>query len=255
VVFHVAGEVAMCEPSRLEVNVTGTRAIIEAAASAGVPRVVFTSSAATIGEARGEVGTEATPHPGKYLSAYARSKHEAESLAFAGGRRLGVEVVSVNPSSVQGPGRTHGSARIFIAYLQGRLRWAVKTRLPLVFINDAVEAHVLAAERGAPGERYLISGWNPTVREAVGVLAAVGGVDHRVRYLPWWVLAAGAATVERLWRIAGKVPPYCLAMAREVRHGHRFDGSRAERDLDLVYTPPEEWLAETVEWYRAQGVF
>ena len=253
-VFHVAGRVAMCEPSRLEVNVAGTRAIIEAAASAGVPRFVFTSSAATIGEARGEVGTEATPHPGKYLSPYARSKHEAELLAFAGGRRLGVEVVSVNPSSVQGPGRTHGSARIFIGYLQGRLRWAVKTRLPLVSIEDAVEAHVLAAERGRPGERYLISGWNPTVQEAVDLLAAVGGVEHRVRYLPWWLFTAGAAMVEGLWRLAGKLPPYCRAMAREVRHGHRLDGSKAERDLGLVYTPPEKWLAETVEWYRAQGV-
>lgn len=253
-VFHVAGEVAMCEPSRLEVNVSGTRAVMEAAASVGVARVVFTSSAATIGEGRGEVGTEATPHPGVYLSAYARSKHEAELLAFAEGRRLGIEVVSVNPSSVQGPGRIHGSARIFIGYLQGRLRWAVRTRLPLVFIDDAAAAHVLAGERGAPGERYLISGWNPTVAEAVELLAAVGGVEHRVRYLPWWALTAGATTVEGLWRLARKVPPYCRAMAREVRHGHRFDGSRAERDLGLAYTSPEEWLAETVKWYRAQGV-
>lgn len=253
-VFHVAGEVAMCGPSRLGVNVAGTHAVMEAASSARVRRVVFTSSAATIGEGRGKVGSEETRHPGRYLSAYARSKHEAELLAFSEGRRLGVEVVAVNPSSVQGPGRTHGSARIFIGYLQGRLRWAVRTRLPLVYIDDAAAAHALAAVRGRAGERYLISGWHPTVEEAVDLLADVGAVEHRVRYLPWWLLMAGATTIEALWRLVGKEPPYCRAMAREVRHGHVFDGSKAERDLGLVYTPPETWLAETVEWYRAQGV-
>jgi len=244
----------MCDPSRMAVNVAGTAAIMGAAAKARVPRVVFTSSAATIGEARGEVGTERTRHTGEFLSAYARSKHEAEVLAFSEGSRLGIEVVSVNPSSVQGPGRTHGSARIFIGYLQGRLRWAVRTRLPLVYIDDAAAAHALAATRGRPGERYLISGWHPTVEEAIELLAEVGGVDNRVRYLPWWMLTAGAAAVETLWRLVGRVPPYCRAMAREVRHGHQFDGSKAERDLGLVYTPPETWLAETVGWYRAEGV-
>ncbi|HSM02155.1 MAG TPA: NAD-dependent epimerase/dehydratase family protein [Acidimicrobiia bacterium] len=254
VVFHVAGKVSMCDPGQLAVNLAGTRTVMEAAGRAGVPRVVFTSSAATIGEARGEVGTESTPHPGRYLSAYARSKHEAEQLAFSEGRRLGIEVVSVNPSSVQGPGRTHGSARIFIGYLQGRLRWAVKTRLPLVSIDDAAAAHVLAATRGEPGERYLISGWHPTVEEAIALLGEIGAVEHPVRYLPWWALATGATAVEGLWRLVGKEPPYCRAMAREVRHGHVFDTTKSERELGLAYTPPREWLAETVEWYRAQGV-
>lgn len=253
-VFHVAGKVSMCDPGKLAVNLAGTRTVMEAAARAAVPRVVFTSSAATIGEGRGEVGTEATPHPGSYLSAYARSKHDAEILAFSEGRRLGIDVVSVNPSSVQGPGRTHGSARIFIGYLQGGLRWAVRTHLPLVFIDDAAAAHARAAEQGSPGERYLVSGWHPTVDEAIALLGKVGAVAHRVRYLPWWALAAGATAVEGLWRLVGKEPPYCRAMAREVHHGHVFDASKVERELGLTYTPPEEWLAETVRWYREQGV-
>jgi len=254
VVFHVAGKVSMCDPGQLAVNLAGTRTVMEAAGNAGVPRVIFTSSAATIGEARGEVGTESTPHPGRYLSAYARSKHEAEQLAFSEGLRLGVEVVSVNPSSVQGPGRTHGSARIFIGYLRGKLGWAVRTRLPLVSIDDAAAAHALAATKGKPGERYLISGWHPTVEEAIALLGEIGAVEHRVRYLPWWALAAGATAVEGLWRLVGREPPYCRAMAREVHHGHVFDASKAERELGLTYTPPEEWLAETVRWYREQGV-
>ena len=253
--FHVAGEVAMCDRDRLEVNLTGTRTVVAAAGRAGVRRIVLTSSAATIGEAPGTIGSEATPPPRQWLSEYARSKHLAEQAAFADAARLGIELVAVNPSSVQGPGRTHGSARIFIGFLQGRLRWAVQTRMPLVFVDDAVEAHVLAATRGKPGERYLVNGWSPTVAEAVALLTRISGLERKVRYLPGWMFSAAAGGVEAAWRLVGKEPPLCRAMAREVRHGHVFDSSKAERDLGLKFTPPEEWLAETVQWYREQGVF
>ena len=253
-VFHVAGEVAMCDRRRLEVNVTGTRAVVAAAGRAGVRRIVFTSSAATIGERRGVVATEVTPHSGHDLSGYARSKRIAEETAFADAAELGVDLVSVNPSSVQGPGRTHGSARIFIGFLDGRLRWVVRTRMPLVFVDDAVAAHLLAETRGRPGERYLINGWSPTVAEAVATLGQVAGVDRRIRYLPSWMFTTAAAVVEFAWRAIGKEPPLCRAMAREVSHGHHFDGSKAERELGVRYTPPEEWLARTVEWYRETGV-
>ncbi len=252
--FHVAGEVAMCHRGRLEVNVAGTDRVIAAAARAGVRRVVFTSSAATIGEAKGEVGTEATPHPGRYLSDYARTKHEAEMRAFTDADAAGMDLVSVNPSSVQGPGRVTGSARIFIGYLQGRLRWAVRTRLPIVFADDVAEAHLLAESRGRAGERYLVNGWSPTVDEVVGVLAASAGVEHRVRYLPTWLLTTAATAVEAVWEFGGREPPLCRAMAREVAHGHLYDSSKIEGELGLRFTPPEEWLARTVAWYREQGL-
>ena len=253
-VFHVAGEVAMCDADRLRVNVDGTRAVIAAAARVGVKRIVFTSSAATIGEPAGTIATEATAHSGHYLSGYARSKHRAEQTAFADATRLGIDLVSVNPSSVQGPGRVHGSARIFIGFLNGKLRWAVRTRMPLVFIDDAVAAHRLAESRGKPGERYLINGWSPTVDEAIATLGRVAGVERRVRYLPAAMFSAAATLTELSFRLVGKEPPLCRAMAREVSHGHHFDGSKAERELGLRYTEPEEWLARTVEWYRSHGV-
>lgn len=252
--FHIAGEVAMCDRDRLEVNLAGTKRIVAAAARAGVRRVVFTSSAATIGEPPGEVGTESTPHSGHYLSSYARSKHEAERAALSDAAALGLDLVVVNPSSVQGPGRIHGSARIFIGFLRGKLRWAVRTRMPLVFVDDTVEAHVRAASVGRPGERYLVNGWSPTVAEAVAVLSRISGRERRVRYLPGWMFSAAAGAVETVWRVTEKEPPLCRAMAREVRHGHVFDSSKAERELGLRFTPPEMWLAKTVEWYRAEGV-
>lgn len=253
-VFHVAGEVAMCDRERLAVNLEGTRRVIAAAGRAGVGRIVFTSSAATIGEAHGAIGSEATPHPGVYLSDYARTKHHAETAAFADAAALGIDLVSVNPSSVQGPGRVHGSARIFIGFLSGRLRWAVRTRMPIVFVDDMVEAHLLAEQRGIPGERYLINGWSPTVAEAVALLGRIAGVDHRVRYLPPWLFMTAATLVEFAWKPLRKEPPLCRAMAREVAHGHVFDTTKSQRDLGLAYTPPEQWLARTITWYREQGV-
>jgi dihydroflavonol-4-reductase len=256
-VFHVAGLNAMClrRPLALErTNVAGTRKVIGAAAKAGVPRIVYTSSAATIGEQQGSVGTESTIHRGAYLTAYERSKHLAEVAAFEDANTAGVELVAVNPSSVQGPGRTGGTARILISFLRGRLRYAVDTRLSLVFIDDVVDAHVRAEKVGDAGERYLVSGWTATVAEAVAVMAVVTGSDRRVRYLSPRLLGAFAVATAAGYRLLRRDAPLCPEMVAALRHGHMYDGSRAESELGLRYTPPEEWLARTVEWYRAEGI-
>ena len=255
VVFHVAGLNATClrDPTRLDrTNVEGTRNVVAACAVAGVGRLVYTSSAAAIGQRSGSVGSEATTHCGHYLSRYERSKHLAEVAAFADAARLGVPLVAVNPSSVQGPGRTEGTARIFIAYLAGTLRFAVRARFSLVSIGDTVEAHLLAERVGVPGERYVVSGWTGTTVEAVALLRSVSGVSHRVRYLPGWAVSVAGAVMGAYGRVARREVPLCPEVARTLRHAHVFDGSRATRDLGLRYTPPEVWLAEAVRWYRQE---
>lgn len=257
VVYHAAGLNATClrDPDRLDrVNIEGTRGVIAASAAAGVERIVYTSSAAAIGAPPGVVGTEATPHRGWYLSRYERSKHLAEQMAFSEAERLGVPLVAVSPSSVQGPGRTGGTARIFIAYLRGRLQFATRSVFSLVAIDDTVSAHLLAERRGVAGERYLISGWTTTTQGAVATLTAVSGTARRVRYLPGWAVSAAAAVVGAVGRMSRRDLPLCPEVARTLRHDHAFDGRRAETDLGLGYTPPETWLAETVEWYRANGL-
>jgi dihydroflavonol-4-reductase len=257
VVFHVAGvnETCLADPAPMyRANVDGTVAVVRAAAAAGVERVVYTSSLAAIGERAGEVATEDTVHCGEYPTHYARSKHHAELAGFTEADRLGVDLVAVNPASVQGPGRTGGTARILIGFLSGRLRFAVDTTLSLVSIDDTARAHLLAAERGVPGERYLVSGAMLSVREAVATLGEIAGIDREVRYLPAWLVSAGATAVGGACRLAGVHPPACREMARVLRRGARCDGSRAERDLGLAYTPLEEWLGETIDWYRAEGL-
>jgi len=147
-VFHVAGVNTLCpdDPAHLlHVNVRGNETAVRAAARAGAGRFVLTSSAATLGEAQGTVGSETSPHRGWYLSTYERSKHEGELAALAAARRAGLDLVAVNPSSVQGPGRTHGTGRILIGYLNGRLRVFLDTDVSLLDIDDCVEGHLLAA--------------------------------------------------------------------------------------------------------------
>ncbi len=255
--YHVAGINTLCavDPAPLfHVNVGGAETVVRAAARARVGRVVLTSSAAALGEEHGAVGREDSPHRGSYLSTYERSKHDGEVAALAAARRAGVELVCVNPSSVQGPGRSGGTGRILIAYLNGRLRAFVDTCISLVDIRDCVEGHVLAAERGRPGERYVLSGASLTSREALEIISDLTGVADRVRILPPPVATAAAAAVEAGFRLVRRSPPVCREMVRTMLHGHRYDGSRAARELGLVYTPVRETFARTVEWAIAQGL-
>jgi dihydroflavonol-4-reductase len=247
----------MCpdDPAALiHVNVRGAEMAVRAAARAGVGRVVLTSSAAALGEPEGTVGSETSPHRGSYLSVYERSKHEGEVAAFAAARLAGVELVAVNPSSVQGPGRASGTGRILIAYLNGQLRAFVDTAISLVDIDDCVEAHVLAAERGVPGERYVISGATLAAREALELVTEISGVRREVRMLPPAVARVGGALVEGAFRVRGRTPPVCREMVRTLLHGHRYDGAKATRELGLAYTPVAETFRRTIEWARAEGL-
>ncbi len=255
--FNVAGVNTLCvdDPGpMLRANVEGPPAAIRAAARAGVPRVVHTSSAATIGEPPGAVGTEQTPHRGWFLSTYERSKTEGERAALEAARQAGVELVCVNPSSVQGPGRTGGTARFLLAFLDGRLKLFVPTTVSLVDIMDCTEGHLLAAEHGAPGERYLLNGMTLTITEALSLAGEVAGVEGKPRLLPRRAAITGAWAVERAFRLVGRQPPVCREMVRTLLHGHRYDGSRAERELGLRYADPRETLRRTVEWARGAGL-
>jgi dihydroflavonol-4-reductase len=254
--YNVAGVNTLCveDPRPMErMNVDGAAAAVRAAARAGVGRIVHTSSAATIGEAPGTVGTELTPHRGWYLSTYERTKTEGERAALAAAREVGQDLVLVNPSSVQGPGRAGGTGRFFLAFLDGRLKVFVPTVVSLVDIDDCVEGHVLACERGVAGERYLLNGMTLPIQQALALAADVAGVQHRPRMLPRGVATVAAAAVERAFKLAGRRPPVCREMVRTLLHGHRYDGSRAERELGLRYTDPRETIRKTVEWARAEG--
>ena len=255
--YHVAGVNSHCpaDPDMmLRVNVGGAATAVRAAARAGIRRMVYTSSAAALGERPGTVGTEDCAHRGSYLSVYDRSKHEGEQAVFAAAAETGVEVVAVNPSSVQGPPRTGGNGAIIIAYLNGKLPVFVETQVSVVDIQDCVEGHLLAAERGKSGRRYVLNGATLHSLEALEMVSELSGVRDRVRMVPPPVARMAAAIAEATYRMRGRTPSVCRARVRTILHGHRYDGSRATRELGLEYTPVADTFARTIEWAVSEGL-
>ncbi len=255
VVYHIAGSNEMClaDPSAMfEVNVEGSRNILRAAAAAGVTRMVFTSSATTIGEEQGSIGDESSPHRGRFLSNYERSKHEAERTVLA--EKTQVEVVVVNPSSVQGPGRESGTGKLFVELLNGKIPAVVDSRFSLVDIDDCARGHLLAEANGRPGQRYVLSGFTLSTAEAVQILEDLTGIELDLRTLPTRLVSGAAGLVEWWSRVLRRQPRFCREMARVMAFGHSYDGSRATRDLGLEYTPAGETLRRTIEWFVERGL-
>ncbi len=256
-VFHAAGYNAFClrDPTPMfEVNVRGSENVVRAAARAGVERVVYTSSAASLGERKGTVGSEGSPHRGSFLSAYERSKFEAERAVLAAAEETGADVVCVNPASVQGPGRATGSTRLLLDYLNGRLKAVVDSTLSLVDVDDCTTGHLLAAARGKPGDRYVLSGATLTVREGLALLSRISGIEQPMRTVPPWLAMALAATAEAVAWVRRDPPRICRELARTLTHGHAYDGTKATRELGLRYTPIEETLRRTIAWWEEQGL-
>ena len=256
-VFHAAGKNAFCvsDPSSLfAVNVIGSLNVVKAAASADVRRLVFTSSAATMGERRGTVGDEGSEHRGYFLSEYERSKYEAERVVLNTAREMGVDVVCVNPSSVQGPGRSGGTARFLVMYLRGKLRWLISTQLSIVDIDDCARGHLLAESNGKTGERYVLNSASLPIEDALDTVGRLTGNGSTARMLPGPLAGAAGAAVEIVFRALRKPPPVCRETVRTLRHGHTYDGSRAVRELGLEYTPVEVTLEKTIRWLRAEGL-
>lgn len=255
--FNVAGVNAFCvsDPTEMmRANVDGAVTVVRAAHRAGIPRLVHTSSAVTLGEARGVVADEWVPHRGWYLSRYEQSKTLGERAALAAAAELGQDLVCVNPSSVQGPGRAGGTGRFVIAFLDGRLKVFVDTWVSLVDIQDCVAGHLLAAAHGTSGERYLLNGIRMHITDLLALAADTAGITAAPRLLPRRLASVGAGAAELAFRARGRHPPVCREMVRTLLHGHRYDGSRAQRELGLRYTDPAQTLRRTVDWARAEGL-
>jgi dihydroflavonol-4-reductase len=253
-VYHAAGMNQLClpDPAPLyQVNVEGTRRLLRAAQRAGARRVVYTSSAATLGGDGRRAVDETSAAPGEFTSHYARSKFEAERVAM---EFDGIEVVTVNPSSVQGPGRVTGTARVFLDYLNGRLRFDLPSRFGICYTADCVNGHLLAESKGRAGERYVLNTATLTNTEAIDLIAVISGLTSRPRTVPLPLAMGVAACLEWVAHSRGRRPLLCREAVRTVGHPHVYDGSRAERELGLRYTPLREAMEATVRWYRQEGL-
>ncbi|HUO46543.1 MAG TPA: NAD-dependent epimerase/dehydratase family protein [Acidimicrobiia bacterium] len=255
IVYHLAGVNKVCDPRPDEmyrVNVDGTRNLIRACRAMGVRRMVYTSSAATLGEPAGAIGNEDTIHRGEFNSHYERSKYQAEQVMLREAADL--DFVMVNPSSVQGPGRSTGTGGLILDVINGKLPFLVDTRLSIVDVDDCARGHLLAAERGKRGGRYVLNSFSMGIREAVQLLQEVVGRKLQVRYLPGSLVMGAAAAASGPSRLLGRPAKVCPEMVRTLIHGHAYDGSKASRELGLVYTPPEVTVRRLVDWARKEGL-
>ncbi|MYD04133.1 MAG: NAD-dependent epimerase/dehydratase family protein [Acidimicrobiia bacterium] len=254
VVYHIAGLVSFCpaDPSALyRVNVEGTRNVVQAARRAGVRRVIHTSSVAALGEKPGTVGDETTTHSGHYTSHYARSKHQGEQIALAEAGDM--EVVVVNPASVQGAGRVVGSGGLLLQAVKGKLRLLVDSPISIVDAQDCAQGHIAAEQLGVPGERYVLSGFTISLREAWQLLGELTGKHYPVRFVPKPLLTL-LGPIGDLVGSRIRAFPICRETIGLMRYGVRYDGSRAERELGLEYRTARETFARALDSFRASGL-
>lgn len=241
-VYHCAADYRLWVPdpdAMYATNVDGTRHVLEAARRASVRRVVYTSTVGVFGALSGP---------------YKRSKHMAEQVALDAAKR-GEPIVIVNPTAPVGERdlKPTATGAIVVDFLRGKFVAYVDTGLNLVDVRDVAEGHVLAAERGRDGERYILGNRNMKLIEILRMLAELtGGRAPRLR-LPHWIPLI-AAHLSTAWaRLRGVEPAVALDAVRMARHRMFFDASRSVAELGLPQSPVEDALRRAVEWYRANG--
>ncbi|MYF04643.1 MAG: NAD-dependent epimerase/dehydratase family protein, partial [Holophagales bacterium] len=237
-------------------NVDGTRHLLAAAAEAGARRIVYTSSVGALGlEPGGRTATETTPVSiAAMIGHYKRSKYLAERAAVEAAA-AGAPVVIVNPSTPVGEldVKPTPTGRIIVDFLARRMPAYVDTGLNLIDVRDVAQGHLLAAEHGRVGEKYILGHRNVTLVEMLRMLADITGLRAPRLRLPHW-LPVGAAALATGWaRLAGGEPRVPLESARMAHHRMFFDAGRAVGELGLVQSPIREALGRAVRWFEENG--
>ncbi len=243
-------------------NVEGTRNVLEGAAAAGCQRIVYTSTVGCIGLPKAANGVvvptdEATPVSGTQMSNhYKRSKWQAEQVALELAAK-GLPVVIVNPSAPIGPRdvKPTPTGQVIVDFINRKMPAYLDTGLNWVHVRDVAIGHILAAEKGAVGERYILGNaeGNWTMRESLAALAELTGAPAPKFKVPYVVALAAAYFDEAISAVTGRAPKAPLAGVRMAKYKMFFNPAKAIRDLGMPQTPPRQAFAEAIEWFRANG--
>ena len=243
-------------------NIEGTRNVVEAAGGVGCKRIVYTSTVGCIGlpkTARGvsALADESTTVPESQLTNhYKRSKWQAEQVAAEFARR-GFPVIIVNPSAPIGPFdvKPTPTGRIIVDFLNRELPAYLDTGLNWVHVHDVAIGHILAAEKGRIGERYILGNTegNWTMHETLAVLEKITGVPAPKIKISYWGALAVAHVSEGIASFTGKQSRVPLAGVRMAKDKMWFNPAKAVRELGLPQTPPKQAFTEAVAWFRANG--
>jgi dihydroflavonol-4-reductase len=238
-----------------KINVEGTKSILIEALKEGVKKVVYTSSLAAIRQPKGEIAKEETEHKGDFESHYGRSKFLAEKEVLKIHREHGLPVVILNPGVVIGPGDLKTFGRTIIEFLNGKLKAILfeESIVPLVYIDDTVEGHILASERGKIGGKYILVGDNAKIGDIFNLIGKIAGVPlPQKRIFPSLIkLIAYISEIKSFF--TGKPPRLALDGIRAMEIGAAGSNRKAREELGLNFTPLEEALIRTIDWYRENG--
>ena len=255
-VFHIAADYRLWakDPRELyQSNVEGTRNLLTAAKKAGAQRIVYTSTVGCIGIPHDGIGDETTPVTLDDMSGdYKRSKFLAEQVAleFA---RAGLPVVIVNPTAPIGDHdfKPTPTGKIVLDFLRGEMPAFIDTGLNVVNVRDAAEGHLLAAEKGRPGERYILGSENLTLAEILQRIAKIAGRRAPTLRLPYPVAYCAGACSTAWAGITGKPPRVPLDAVRMARKKMWVSHEKARRELGFDPGPAGQALALAVEWFNA----
>lgn len=264
--FHVAASYHLWLPDyapMYRANVDGTRAVIEEARAAGCSRIVYTSTVGCIGLPKAGPDGQVVPthedtpvDEGQMSNHYKISKWRAEVVARECAA-AGAPVVIVNPSAPIGPrdAKPTPTGQVIVDFLNRALPAYMDTGLNYVHVNDVVEGHILAAERGRIGERYILghAEGNWSMAEMLRVLGEISGLSAPTFRAPYALAWVGAAANELLARWTGIPPKAPLGGVRMARYKMFFDPAKAIRELGLPQTAPRQALADAVGWFRTNG--
>jgi dihydroflavonol-4-reductase len=257
-VFHVAADYRLWAKDQSELyrsNVEGTRNLLAAAREAGVEKVVYTSTVGCIGIPRDRPGSEDVEvHLEEMAGAYKRSKFQAEQVAleFAG---AGFPVVIVNPTAPIGDHdfKPTPTGKIVVDYLKGAMPAFVDTGLNVVDVEDTSEGHVLALERGRPGERYILGCENLTLEQILTRLAGISGgkaPSWRIPYAIAYMAGLASTGWANLTGVEPRAPLDAVKMARKKMF---VSPDKAKRELGFNPGPVDGALKRAVDWFRANG--
>jgi dihydroflavonol-4-reductase len=257
VAFHVAADYRLWTRDPQEMfrsNVDGTRNLLAAAKRAGVERVVYTSTVGCIGMPQGGLGDESTPvSSGEMTGPYKRSKFEAERVALEFSKEF--PVVIVNPTAPIGDHdfKPTPTGKIVVDFVRGAIPGFVDTGLNVVDVRDVAAGHLLACERGRPGERYILGSENLTLEQILGKLAGITGKPAPKMRVPYAVAYAVGMASTAWAGITGKEPLAPLDGVKMARKKMWVRHDKASRELGFAPGPAETALRRAVDWFRANG--
>ena len=258
-VFHVAADYRLWVPepqAMFRANVAGTRELMLAALEAGVDRIVYTSSVATLGIIRSGLADEETPsRVTDMIGPYKRSKFEAEAIVRDLVATQSLPAVIVNPSTPIGPSdiKPTPTGRLIVEAARGRVPGFVDTGLNVVHVEDVAIGHLLAAELGETGRRYILGGENLSLAEILAEVARLTGRRAPSLKIPYAAILPVAAGAEALARLTGREPFVTLDGARMSKKTMFFSSARAVRELGYAPRPARQAIADAIAWFKANG--